>query len=92
MYTVLGLNFINSTRKHTNLTKFRTSRKLKNIILSIVFAILTFFKLFVQFSEKCLGQHKKTGSVGLAETPEYFLGHIFYSFTVLGYVQTQRAK
>ena len=29
--------------------KFRTSKELKNMILSINFAILTFFKLFVQF-------------------------------------------
>ena len=47
---ILGLNFINSTtRKHTN---NEVSRKLKNIILSIIFAVLTHFKLF-QFSEKC---------------------------------------
>ena len=35
--------------------KFRTSRQLKNIILSIIIAILTPLKLFVQFSEKMLG-------------------------------------
>ena len=39
-----GLNFINSTRK-----QIRTSRKLKNIILSIIFCSSYIFKFFVQF-------------------------------------------
>ena len=38
--------------ENIQIMKFRASRKLKNIILSIIFAILTFFKLFVQFSEE----------------------------------------
>ena len=37
--------------ENIRIMKFRTSGKLKNMILSITFAILTFFKFFVQFSE-----------------------------------------
>ena len=47
---LLGLNIINST-ENIHIMKFRTSRKLKNMIRSINFAILTFFMFFVQFSE-----------------------------------------
>ena len=41
--------------ENIQIMKLRTSRKLKNIILSIIFASLTFFKLFVQFSETWQG-------------------------------------
>ena len=37
--------------ENIHIMKFRISRELKNMILSINLAILTFFKLFVQFSE-----------------------------------------
>ena len=46
------LRLISSTVPETiYIMKFRTSRKLKNMILSITLAILTFLKLSVQFSE-----------------------------------------
>ena len=51
---LLGLNFNNT--KNIQLIKFTTSLKLKNIILSIIFAILTFFKVVCQFAEKCYGR------------------------------------
>ena len=35
----------------THIMKFRTTKELKNMILSINLAILTFLKLFVQVSE-----------------------------------------
>ena len=57
---LLGLNFIN-----IQIMKFRISRKLKNIIFSIIFAILTFYNLFVN----CL----KIFRVGRYENLFFFL-------------------
>ena len=47
---LLGLNIINST-ENIHIMKFRTSRKLKNMIRSINFAKSDIFMFSVQFSE-----------------------------------------
>ena len=70
--------------------KFRTSRKLKNIILtclSIIFAIQTIFKLFVQFSEKILA------SVGMKIFLQIFLvTWLIYIYIISNLFGKRRSK
>ena len=72
--------------ENIHIMEFRTSRELKNMILSINFAVLTCFKFFVHFflniyenlfiffwkAIKIAGSAQKTGSVGLVETQVFF--------------------
>ena len=47
----IGTKYHQQYLKNIHIIKFRTCRKVKNMILSINFAILTFFKVLVKFSE-----------------------------------------
>ena len=44
-------NGVSTVLENIHIMKIRTSRKWTNMIVSINFAILTFFKFFIQFSE-----------------------------------------